>query len=153
MDSFNSLFQKRNIGQLILSILFIIYLIMGYKTPDYVANLVDTTTGKVIVALIALMLFGCTNPILGILGLIVAYELIMRSSHVTGSYALANAYPTEAYKWSPFTAQNQFPETLEQEVVKNMTPMVNSGVNSPATYKPLLDDQYDAAPINYNGVI
>jgi len=153
MDSFNSLFQKRNAGQLILSILFIIYLIMGYKTPDSVATLVDTISGKVIIALVALMLFAYSNPILGILGLIVAYELIIRSSHMTGSYALASAYPTEAYKWSPFTAQNQFPETLEQEVVKNMTPMVNSGCSSPATYKPLLDDQYDAAPINYNGVI
>jgi hypothetical protein len=148
MDNFNSLFQKRHMGQLLLSVLFVIYLIMGYKTPDKLAAMVDTMWGKVVVAALALMLFAHANPVLGVLGLIVAYEFIVRSSHMIGASALARAYPTEEYKWSPFSQENQFPMTLEQEVVKNMTPLVNSEPNGPATFKPILDPQYDAAPIN-----
>jgi len=135
-------------GQLLLSVVFVIYLIMGYKTPNSIAAMVDTMWGKIVVAIVALMLFAHTNPVLGVLGLIVAYEFIVRSSHMIGASALAGAYPTEEYKWSPFSQDNQFPMTLEQEVVKNMTPMVNSEPNGPATFKPLLDQQYDAAPIN-----
>ena len=153
MNTFNSLFQKRNMGQLLLCILFVIYLIMGYKTPNNLAAMVDTMWGKVIIVVLALMLFANSNPVLGVLGLLVAYEFIVRSSHMIGASALAGAYPTEAYKWSPFSQENQFPMTLEQEVVKNMTPMVNSASNGPATFKPILDPQYDAAPVNYNGVI
>jgi hypothetical protein len=50
---------------------------------------------------------------------------------------------------SQFTAFNQFPYTLEQEVVAKMAPIVHTGysINS-ASYKPLLDNLYDAAPIN-----
>ena len=49
---------------------------------------------------------------------------------------------------------NQFPYTLEQEVVKKMAPIRDTGyTNSESTFSPILDDTYDAAPINYTGVI
>ena len=34
MDAFKDLLKKEKMGQVLLSILFLIYLIMGYKTPD-----------------------------------------------------------------------------------------------------------------------
>ena len=37
MESYSSLFKKEHMGELILIILFIIYLIMGYKTPEPIA--------------------------------------------------------------------------------------------------------------------
>jgi hypothetical protein len=50
---------------------------------------------------------------------------------------------------SQFSAFNQFPYTLEQEVVKKMAPIVRSGSTlSKPSYKPLLDNLYDASPIN-----
>ena len=48
-----------------------------------------------------------------------------------------------------FTAFNQFPYTLEQEVVKKMAPIVQSGsVLKKASYKPMLEDLYGASPVN-----
>jgi hypothetical protein len=50
---------------------------------------------------------------------------------------------------SQFTAFNQFPYTLEQEVVAKMAPIARSGSSLvPASYKPLLDNLHDAAPLN-----
>ena len=46
-NSFQNSFKKKNIGEISLAILFIIYLIMGYKTPTVLANVIDTTYGKV----------------------------------------------------------------------------------------------------------
>ncbi len=149
MDSFSSLFKKEHMGELILAILFIIYLIMGYKTPEPIANMVDTIVGKIVIILIVIYMFMHNNSILAILALFVAFDLMRRSSVSTGIDALKRYAPTEEKKSSQFSAFNQFPYTLEQEVVKKMAPIVQSGSSmSKASYKPLLDNLYDASPIN-----
>jgi len=152
MNIFKNLFETKNLNQLILVILFIIYLIFIIRLPMFVANIIDNVYSKIIIAVLALILLAFANPILGILGILVAYELIKRSSMQAGNSILDKYYPTEEKKWSPFSATNQFPYTLEQEVVKHMAPAVNAS-NNKATYTPVLDNLYDAAPINYNGVI
>jgi hypothetical protein len=120
MQYIDNLLEKRNMSQLMLVVLFIIYLVIGLKMPEPVANVIDSQGGKIVVALVALLLFGYSNPILGVLGIMVAYQLIRSSSEKTGMAALEQFYPTEEKKWSPFTAIHQFPYTLEQEVVKQM---------------------------------
>jgi hypothetical protein len=149
MDSFSSLFKKEHMGELILVILFIIYLIMGYKTPEPVAGLVDSLGGKIVLFIIVIYLFMHCNPILAVLALFVAFDLIRRSSVATGIDALKRYAPSEEKKSSQFTAFNQFPYTLEQEVVKKMAPIIQSSSSlSPASYKPLLENLYDASPLN-----
>lgn len=148
MDYFSTLFDKKNMPQLVLSVLFIIYLVMGYKLPANVATAVDSTVGKVVVVVIALMLFAYSNPILGVLALLVAYQLIKGASIKTGMAGLEQYYPTEQKKWSPFTATHQFPYTLEQEVVKNMTTQKFNTTYVKAPFRPVLDDTYDAAPLH-----
>jgi len=144
MEYLNELLEKKNMPQLALVILFIIYLIMGFKTPDSVANMIDSTVGKVVVALVALLLFAYSNPILGVLGIFVAYQLVRNASIKTGMAGLEEYYPTEEKKWSPFTPAHQFPYTLEQEMVKRMAPQkFNTNYVKP-TYKPMLEETYDA---------
>lgn len=148
MDYFSTLFDKKNMPQLALSILFILYLVMGYQMPESVANMIDSTIGKIVVVIVALMLFAYSNPVLGILSLLVAYQLIKESSVKTGMAALEQYYPTEAKKWSPFTPQHQFPYTLEQEVVKNMTTQKFNSEYVKAPFRPILDDTHDASPLS-----
>ncbi len=149
MDSFSSLLKKENMGQLLLVIIFIIYLIMGYKTPEPVANLIDTLVGKVLVFLVVIYLFSNANPILAILALFVAFDLVRRSSMATGIDALKKYAPTEANKMSQFSAFNQFPYTLEQEVVNKMAPIVKTGpVFTRASFHPMIENLHDAAPLN-----
>ena len=148
MKEFNSLFKKENIGELILIILFIIYLIMGYKTPEPVAIMIDSIVGKIVIFIIVIYLFMHYNPLLAILSLFVAFDLIRRSSVATGIDALKRYLPTEEKKTSQFTAFNQFPYTLEQEIVNKMAPIMKSGSSiNAASYKPLLDNLHDASLI------
>jgi hypothetical protein len=93
------------------------------------------------------MLFAYSNPILGILGIFVAFQLVRGASIKTGMAGLEEYYPTEEKKWSPFTPAHQFPYTLEQEMVKKMAPQKFNTNYVKATYKPTLDDTYDAASI------
>jgi len=45
-----------------------------------------------------------------------------------------------------------YSKTLEEEVVASMAPIVQTG-NQNFTFKPVLDDLQNAAPVDYEGVI
>jgi hypothetical protein len=148
MESFSSLFKKEHNAELVLAILFIVYLILGLKTPEPIANMVDSLIGKVAIIVIVIFLFMHANPFLAVLGLFVAFDLIRRSSMSTGIDALQRFAPSEDKKLTQFSAYNQFPYTLEQEMVTKMTPMVNSGISiTPSSYKPMLDNLHNASTI------
>lgn len=148
MDNFKNLLQKDNFGELSLTILFVIYLIMGYKLPNQLSNTISTPVGKIVVILIAISLFAWCNPILGVIGLFVAFDLIRRSDVYTGIDALKKYAPSEEKKSSQFTAFNQFPYTLEQEVVNKMAPIVRTeSTLITASYKPMLENLHDATPL------
>ena len=148
MEYINNLLEKRNMHQLILVVLFIIYLIMGYKMPDNVAEMIDSSMGKVVVAMVTLLLFAYSNPILGVLGVLVAFQLLRSASEKTGMAAMEHFYPSEAKKWSPFTPAHQFPYTLEQEVVKKMASQKFNENYEKAPYVPMLEENYDAAALH-----
>jgi len=149
MSDFSKLFKKENTGQLILGILFIIYLALGLKTPASIASLIDTLVGKIVIILIVIYFFIKMNPLLAVLALFAGFQLIYNSSVVTGTDALKKYVPSEKKKESQFTAFNQFPYTLEQEVVARMAPVMKPGTSiSKASYKPVLENLYDASPIN-----
>jgi hypothetical protein len=149
MESYSSLFKKEHNGQLVLAILFIIYLILGYKTPEPFASMIDSIAGKIVIFMVVIYMFMHTHPVLAVLSLFVAFDLIRRSSLTTGIDALQKFAPSEEKKMSQFSAFNQFPYTLEQEVVKQMAPILRSGSTlSKPSYKPLLENLYDALPVN-----
>lgn len=149
MDSFSSLFKKEHRGELILTIILIIYLILGYKTPQPIAFLVDNIVGKIVIIVIVIYMFLYTNPILAVITLFVAFDLMRRSSTSMYNNLFQSYIPSEENKMGQFTAFNQFPYTLEQEVVKKMAPIVQSGsVLTKPSYHPMLDNLYDASPLN-----
>lgn len=148
MEYLNSLLEKKHMPQLVLSVLFVIYLVLGYRLPESLSFMIDSTVGKIVVVVIALMMFAYSNPILGVLSLLVAYQLIKGASVRTGMAGLEEYYPTEQKKWTPFTATNQFPYTLEQEVVKNMASQKFNTTYVKAPYRPVLEDTHDATPLS-----
>jgi hypothetical protein len=96
---------------------------------------------------LAFYVFSRTHPIIGVVGLFAAYELIRRSSHSSGSLAIERYLPTELKKSGHFSAFNQFPVTLEEEVVKQMAPLVETAGPSNLQYNPMSDDIHDAMDV------
>lgn len=149
MNSFSGLFKKEHAGELVLAILLIIYLIMGRKTPVPLAVIVNSLIGQVILFFIIIYMFLHSNPILAVLFLFVVFILISRSNNVMKQNSLKSYLPSEEKKSSQFTAFHQFPYTLEQEMVKKMAPIVQSGSSiTKPSYKPIMDNLYNAANIN-----
>jgi hypothetical protein len=142
------LLKKTQSSHVVLGIIFIIYLIMGYPIPETLADMIDTIYGKIIVYVIALTLLVSVNPVLGVLGLFVAFDLIRRSEIATGRTALLKFGSSEKQKMGDLTAFNQFPYTLEQEMVKLRTINKDPPIESPPSYKPFLLATSDASSVS-----
>ena len=148
MDSVTELLKKEHMGEFVLVILIVIYVILGFHIPDKFAVMIDSLVGKVVILLIVLYLFLHANPILAVLAAYAAFDLMRRSSNNSSLDSLQAYAPSEQKKMSQFTAYNQFPYTLEQEVVAKMAPLVHSGVSiNQASYKPTLDNLHDATAL------
>ena len=155
MQQLNS-FKKENVGEVILALLFIIYLIMGHDTPESMSIFIDSIIGKVFLFIIVMYMFLNFNTVLAILALFVVFDLIRRSSLThQDAYIGIQHQPSEHTKDSQittlnqFTPLNQFPFTLEQEVVKQMVPTYSPGNSiSKPSYRPILEDLHDASELN-----
>jgi hypothetical protein len=148
-DSVNKLVN----GQSLLLLLFVIYIIFNIQTPEPLANIIDSTLGYVIV--IGLFAFMAVNlhPLVTLVGIFAIYLLFKRSSMVSGSLAMTKFLPTEEVKSQHLSAFNQFPVTLEEEVVQKMAPLQSGPAMGPKSFTPVLNELHDAANINYTGVV
>lgn len=148
MESLRKLIKKESMGENMLVVLFVVFLVMGKPLPHDLSVLVDTQIGTITVVLLALSLFAYSNQVLAILGLVVAFEIIRRSTNYTGSSAVNLYTPSEEKKMSLLQESNKIPYTLEQEIVKNMAPTVTPDLfGSAATFSPVLDNLHDAASV------
>jgi uncharacterized membrane protein len=153
MLNLKDLIKAEKQHQTILAIILIIYILLNVETPNILAGLIDNLVGNVVVVIIALLIFTNSHPVVGVLSLIAAYELIKRSGVSTGTNAIRNFLESEKSKVDDFSSYNDFPVTLEEEVVSKMAPLVVNNDEPNSDFKPVLDDQHDAAGVDYEGVI
>ena len=147
MQALNKLVSEKP-SHLILGVIFILYILLNVQTPPFLATPIDTIYGKVIISVIAIIVFMHTNPVIGVLGLVVAYQLIKTASVTTGTYAIKHYLPSEKSKSAEMQNFNvDFNASLEEEMVDKMVPMVIYPSDPELTYKPILDGQHDAAMI------
>ena len=128
-------------------VIFIIYIILPIKTPLFLAGTVNTPLGLVIILIITLYLFFYTNPVLGVLYIFVAYELLRRTSLVKTGIVKADNYmieytPNEEKREIDMIAMNpRVGLTLEEEVVATMAPAQKFNLNGDIStgYKPVVE--------------
>ena len=128
---------------LVLTILLCVFIVFDIQVPHALANMVDNPIGKVAVAALALCLLSM-NTLLGVIGLVAAYVLIQRSANTTGTQAEKDYLPSEAKKNTVMSSMNQFPMTVEEEVIAKMLPMNNQVDLSQPEFKPVLGDTHNA---------
>ena len=153
MKLLRDLMKSEKSHSLVLEILFVLYIMFDVDTPYEIAKVVDTTTGNVVVVLLALTMFAAAGPIAGILALLAAHTLIKRSSAKTGGMFMYNPGEAEEIKMQDLQKYNEVPKTLEEEVVSKMAPIVHNDGKGAGDVVPVLGDLQDAAPIDYEGVI
>lgn len=147
MKSFNKIFKGLKTHEILTLVIFVIYSIIEFKTPKHLAGLVDTLYGNIFVVVFAIVFFIQSKPIVGILSLVVAYIFIKRSSIETGTHAIRNNIPSESKKLKDFEKYNEFPRTLEEEVVGKMAPLVGPSSNGNVKYRSVLNYTHNASEL------
>ena len=139
------LFRKMKKNDLILVALFAVYLITNMHLPEGLNELIDNSIGNIVIILGALILFLNSNSVVGILGFLVAYELIRRASTSTGTDAIVKYIDTEEKKVNKMKSyQPVVPDvTLEEEVIDNMVEFTDSDL-PPSNVKPVLEQSHNA---------
>lgn len=148
MKMLKELMKTEQKHQLLLGLLFAVYLLFNIETPVPIAELVDTQLGNVVVVLLALAVFVSSGPLVGILAFIAAHCLIKRSSKKTGTYYMKDNGRAEEIKMDVLNKYNDFPVTLEEQVVANMVPLVKHPPAPNSNYKPVLNKLHNASSLD-----
>ena len=145
-----SVFKTARKHEMLLTVLIILYIVLNVPTPDVIAPYVDTPLGNIVVILIAISLFTHSHAVVGVLGLFAAYVLIRRSSKASGSFAVEAYVPGEMRKSEELSAYNQFPVTLEEQIVALRAPLADAEVGSAtASFNP---NQLDQTSLGYEHI-
>jgi hypothetical protein len=126
--------SKMSIFEMVLFIIFLLYVVLPVGTPVFLAPYVDSVLGMVVLFCITIALFVYTTPILGVLYILVAYEALRRSSSTRGNTkAIIMEYtPSQANKDSDMKTMNPVVEkTVEEEVIEVRAPI---GKSQPTEY-------------------
>ena len=144
MASFKNLLKFEKHYEYLLGAIFLIYIIFQVQTPHSLALLINNFFGNAVIIFLALSLFMAVHPVIAILGLVVAIELIRRSKSNLGTSLLASQPPPQDRRTFDMMAQNQFPMTLEEEVIKNKAPLISEmSISGKPSYKPVLETSND----------
>lgn len=140
---------KNQTGYYIMSLLLCIFIVLPISIPPEFAKLVDTTIGKIVVAIIVLNLF-MSNPLVGSIGVIAAYELLRRSAGHASKYSGIHKknIPSEKIKTRNLTSFNQFPVTVEEIVINNKIPYSFNVGDVKSPYSPIEEDTYSATVLS-----
>jgi hypothetical protein len=125
-----------------LIVIFILYIIFPVKTPDFLIPIIDSSLGMLSIFIITLYLFFYVNPVVAIVYILVAYELIRRSSSNSGRVTIMEYTPNQKNKDLEMKQMNpKITETLEEEVILEMAPIgiSDSKVYVDTTFKPVAD--------------
>ena len=145
-----NLFKMKDLSletqDLILALVFVVYLISNVKLPSALERIIDTTSGNIIVIIMALMTLMMFNPIVGVLALITAYELMRRTSVSNSNILLKQEVPSEETKRHEMEVLNKEAKkrTLEEEMIEDVKVYVSDDT-TPSNIKPLLSNLHNAS--------
>jgi hypothetical protein len=143
-----SYFRSLSKLEMVILALFAVYIAVDIEMPESIASYIDSTLGMVCVLLVALFLFVYYNPILGVVGLFVAYEIVRRSARMNNRVPMMTYVPTQAKKDAEIAEMNpSVPATLEEEMVAQMAPIGKSSLITyvSSEYKPIAENVHNAS--------
>ena len=107
------------------------------------APFINHLIGQVVIVLIAVMLLVYFNPVLGVVGLFAAFQIIRKNRSVLSHVSLSPSVSSEGEKQKVMKQMNvDKPEaSIELDAVSKMTPLVCNMNFSNPSYKPVLEDK------------
>ena len=93
-----NLFLKMTPLEISVIAVMILYVVFQVDTPEFMARTIDSPMGMITILVTALFLFYYANPVIAILFVFVAYELIRRTAFVSARDAIVEHTPSQKQK-------------------------------------------------------
>jgi hypothetical protein len=136
--------------ELILFGTFVFYLVFQIDTPDVLVPYIDTGMGMIIIVCISIYLLLFNHPVLGVLSVFTAYEVLRRSSVRLNRLTLFEPNPVQTSVDKEMKAMNP-PKTftLEEQIVSTMAPLPNASPKDymESSYKPAFESIHEASEL------
>jgi len=145
-------FLKKNQKHTVLIFLLVVYLLFDIQTPDFMNPIIDNVLAYVVIFVFGIYVFMKSDMLIGVLVLLACYELVRRVSEKTGS-SITKFLPSEMKKSNQFQSFNDFPVTLEEEIVNTMVPLVTHPASKNLNYEPESEDIHEASNIHDNNLL
>lgn len=120
-------FKSLSSVELVLFLAFVLYVILPINTPIGMKPFVNSSMGLLFFFCVTIVLFAYTNPILGVLYILVVYEALRRSNDTFKSpRAIILEYePSQKYKDDTLRKMNPVrnEKTVEEEVIEVRAPI------------------------------
>jgi predicted membrane protein len=142
--------RKMTPFDIFLFVLFLLYIVLPVETPSLFASTIHSPLGLLTIFTITMVLFIYMNPLLAVLYVFVAYELLQRSTRAykvappriqsTISSSQPIHKPVLAYQRENIVLPQQ--QTLEEDVVQKMAPIGHSdpAIYISTSYKPIAEN-------------
>ena len=116
--------------EIILFAIFVLYLLFPVPTPSFASPYINSNLGMAMVIIVSFYMIFYTTPILGILSIFVAYELLRRSANSVAKnkkVPIVKFTPSQPQKDREMKQMNP-PKvlSLEEETVENYAPVGKS---------------------------
>lgn len=135
-------FPYLSVLEIVLLVLFVFLFLIPVDIPKPVGFFLDSSLGMIFLFVIAVLLFAFMNPVLGIVFLLVSYELIRRSSLVVKQVPIISYTPSQEKKNERMQQLNPSSyTTLEEEMVANRLPspdLAGSGSVLETSFQPVV---------------
>ena len=98
--------------------------------------------------------YSIKHLVIAIIAIVFLYYLVQNYDTSSVSYALKNYLPSEDNKSAEFQKFNEFPVTLEEDMVSKMSPILQNDYtgallsSNSDTYKPIMNPLHDASPVD-----
>lgn len=135
-----NLFLKMTPLEISVIAVMILYVVFQVDTPEFMARTIDSPMGMITILVTALFLFYYANPVIAILFVFVAYELIRRTAFVSARDAIVEHTPSQKQKDIQMKVMNPVKTTsLEEEMISRMAPVGKSEMSQilDTKYKPV----------------
>lgn len=94
--------------------------------------------------------YSVKHLVIAIIAIVFLYYFVQKYDTSSISYAMKHYLPSEETKATEFNKFNEFPSTLEEDMVSKMSPILQNdytGIPSSDSFKPILNPLHDASPI------
>lgn len=139
--------------EVVLFAVFVLYLIFPVPTPPFLIQYINSNISIAIIIILTLYMLLYTTPVLAILTVFVAYEVLRRSQNGLVSKGVVRHTPSQWKKDAEMRQMNPpVITTLEEEVINVMAPVGKSEMNlhvpNTSSFKPAQDKIAGASMIS-----